>query len=329
MPVLSARYTLICLTVAGLALTSCSQSADGAGAASGDGNDSGDGRITVVTSTDVYGDIASTIGGDRVDVRALISGASKDPHSYEATVRDKLAVSGADLVVENGSGYDPFLRQLTESVDTPPERIISAVAVSGLKPDEDGGDGHEGTGHEQEGHNHGAFNEHVWYDLETMSALADKLADQLGQLDPEGTEEFAANAAGFTDALDQLMVELDAVVPGSEHRNVAVTEPVPLYLLQDAGLENVTPAAYTEAVEEGSGVPVSAAREMDQLLSSGGVVMLAYNRQTESAQTKLAAEAATRASVPVVSFTETLPEGMDYLSWMAANIEAMDTAVGN
>ena len=68
----------------------------------------------MVASTSVYGDIVSTIGGDKVRVNSIITRTSQDPHSYEATTQDKLAVSKAELVVENGGGYDDFIHKLAD-----------------------------------------------------------------------------------------------------------------------------------------------------------------------------------------------------------------------
>ena len=72
-------------------------------------------KVGVVASTNVYGDIARTIGGDQVQVTAIINKTSQDPHSYEATAQDRLAVSKAKLVIANGGGYDDFLTTLVES----------------------------------------------------------------------------------------------------------------------------------------------------------------------------------------------------------------------
>ena len=74
----------------------------------------GDGVVDVVTSTSVYGDIVRSIGGDKVHVSSIITRTSQDPHSYEATTQDKLAVSKAELVVENGGGYDDFIHKLAD-----------------------------------------------------------------------------------------------------------------------------------------------------------------------------------------------------------------------
>jgi zinc/manganese transport system substrate-binding protein len=60
-------------------------------------------RIEMVASTDVYGGIVDSVGGDRVHVTSIIHTANQDPHSYEATAQDKLAVSKAQLLVETAA----------------------------------------------------------------------------------------------------------------------------------------------------------------------------------------------------------------------------------
>ena len=65
-----------------------------AGCATAPADSAADG-VTIIASTDVYGDIAERIGGDAVSVTSIIEGAAHDPHSYEANVQDQLAVSKA------------------------------------------------------------------------------------------------------------------------------------------------------------------------------------------------------------------------------------------
>jgi len=109
---------------------------------------------------------------------------------------------------------------------------------------------------------------------------------------------------------------------------VAVTEPVPLYLLESAGLVNKTPAGYTTAIEEGSDVPPAVLKEATELAGSKEVRFLAYNTQTEGPQTLAVRKAAEAAGVPVLDFSETLPEGKDYVQWMSGNVDSIRQALG-
>jgi zinc/manganese transport system substrate-binding protein len=310
------------LTAATLALAACAPTAPPAD----------DGRVTVVASTNVYGDIVSAIGGDAVAVTSIIDSAAADPHSYEASARDQLAISQADLVVVNGGGYDPFMNTLIEASGTSAE-VITAVDVAGLTSDDDhdhddATDDDATDDHATDDHDHlEGVNEHVWYDLDAMEELAQTIADHLETLAPEASADIQANLATFESGVDALSERADALEAVHEGQGIALTEPVPAYLLEDAGFVNLTPEAFTEAIEEGADVPPAALQETLDLIGSGRVVLLAYNAQTASPETERVRAAAESAGVAVVDFTETLPEGQTYLSWMTANLDAITAAV--
>ena len=109
---------------------------------------------------------------------------------------------------------------------------------------------------------------------------------------------------------------------------VAITEPVPLYLTEAAGLVNVTPPGFSEAIEEGTDVPPTVLADTLALFTGKKVAVLVYNEQTSSPETEQMLTAAKDNSIAVVGVTETLPEGKDYLSWMDANITALVGALG-
>ena len=96
------------------------------------------------------------------------------------------------------------------------------------------------------------------------------------------------------------------------------TEPVAYYLLRNAGVTDRTPQGFAAAVEEGDDPSPADVAAMLDLINSHQVAALVANPQTETAATQQIEAAARRASVPVVNVTETLPEGLDYLTWQAA-----------
>jgi zinc/manganese transport system substrate-binding protein len=303
--------------VAGLSvmLTACGPAAEGTKAGAGEG------IVDVVASTSVYGDIVSSIGGDKVRVTSIIARTSQDPHSYEASAQDKLAVSKAELLVENGGGYDDFLSKLADDTGLDHANVLNAVELSGLAPE---ADAHTATAdssnHE---HDHAGFNEHVWYSLPAMAHLADAVATRLGELEPSSAGTFKTNAASFKESLGGLEAKLATTKASAGHAAVAVTEPVPLYLLEAAGLEDQTPAEYKAAIESGSDVPPAVLQAAVELVRSGGVKLLAYNSQTEGPQTLALKDAAVGAGIPVLTFSETLPDGRSYLQWMAENVDGI------
>ncbi|MBT2249987.1 zinc ABC transporter substrate-binding protein [Arthrobacter sp. BHU FT2] len=318
------RSTLAAAAGLGLLLTGCSAQQQDASPGGSDG-------IAVVAATNVYGDIAAAIGGDKVSVTSIITKTSQDPHSYEANAQDRLAVSKADLVITNGGGYDEFMHTLVDGSKLDSGKVIDAVEVSGLAHPEDGATesaaGGAEHGEADHAHDHGAFNEHVWYSLHAMESLADEVEARLSALEPGSAPTFEANAGAFKSSLEGLHGKLDTLKAGADGTQVAVTEPVPLYLLEDAGLVNATPEEYTSAIEEGSDVPPAVLKAATDLVAGKSVRLLAYNSQTEGPQTEALKTAAGSAGVPVVDFNETLPDGKTYVQWMTDNVENISTVL--
>ena len=319
------RASLLLIPATALLLAGCSATADSTA-------DEPTG-LRVVSSTNVYGDIASAIGGEHVDVTSIISSAAQDPHSYEASARDQLAISKADIVIENGGGYDPFMDTLIEAGASEDVELVNVLDLSGRAPaDDHAADDHAEDEHAADEHDHEhieGVNEHVWYDLAAADALASALAHTFSHLDEENASTYSENYTEFSEqiaALTERTAQLKAQHDGTA---VALTEPVPLYLLEASGLRNLTPAEFSEAIEEGTDVPPASLRATLDLFGSGEVAMLAYNEQTSSPETEQVRAVAEKNSVPVVSFAETLPDGEDYVSWMTTNIDAISDVLSS
>lgn len=289
---------IACVTVWSLSLAAC-----------GGGNTSptvSSGRVTVVTSTDVWGSVVSAVGGDQVSVTSIIHSPSADPHSYEATPADVLTTSRAELTLGNGGGYDDFFTKLTDQA--PNARKLLAYDIAATGDD----------------------NEHVWYSLPGVKKVADQVAAQLAQLRPAAARTFTANAEAFkqkVDALAARAVRIGASHPGAK---VLETEPVPHYLVELAKLGDATPTDFSNAVEDESDVPPAALAAVDQLISGRRIQAVLDNEQTATPTTIQVVNRARVAGLPVVGVTETLPAGMtDYISWMTSEVDALAGAIGS
>lgn len=269
-----------------------------------------DTRLRVVTSTDVYGDIVHAVTGNRADVVSVIDDPDQDPHSYEATTRNQLAISKAAVIVENGGGYDDFIDRMRSASGRSTAVLINVLKLSG-KTAPAGGE----------------LNEHVWYDLPSVETLVTRLVTVLGDKDPGGRASFRANAARFDRQLHALEKSENAIRASYAGDGVAITEPVPLYLLGACGLVNKTPPAFSEAVEAGTDVSAAVLKQTLDLFSSKSVRALVYNGQTSGPETAKVLAAAKANGVAAVPVTETLPTGLDYLTWMRSNLGAVRSAL--
>ncbi|AZQ40232.1 ABC transporter substrate-binding protein [Streptomyces cyaneochromogenes] len=290
-------------------LAGCGSSSDSGGGSAASQSPAADSVIPVVASTNVYGDMAERIGGGKVAVTSIISDPDQDPHSYEASTQNQLALSKAKVVIENGGGYDDFIDRMLGSGGSSPQ-VINAVDVSG-KTAPAGGE----------------LNEHVWYDFPTAAKLADRIAAALAKADPDDAATFTDKAKAFKAKLTPLERKEARIKAGHGGEAVAITEPVPLYMLQASGLRNATPEAFSEAIEEGDDVSARTLRDTLALFSTRKVKALVYNGQTSGPQTEKAEQAAKAAGIPVVPVTETLPKGKDYVGWMTANVDALASAL--
>ncbi|MFE5812402.1 metal ABC transporter solute-binding protein, Zn/Mn family [Streptomyces sp. NPDC056479] len=291
-------------------LAGCGSSSDtGGGKGASQGRPAAASVIPVVASTNVYGDLVGRIGGDKVEVTSIISDPDQDPHSYEANTHNQLALSKAKVVIENGGGYDDFIDRMLKSGGSSPE-VINAVKVSG-KTAPAGGE----------------LNEHVWYDFPTAAKLADRIAAALGKVDPDAAAVFTANAKDFARKLEPLERKEARIKADHGGAAVAITEPVPLYMIEASGLRNATPGEFSEAVEEGDDVSPRTLQDTLALFTGNKVGALVYNEQTSGPETEKVEQAAKSAGIPVVPVTETLPKGKDYLGWMSANVDALASAL--
>jgi zinc/manganese transport system substrate-binding protein len=315
--------TLAAAATFSLTLAGCGSSAPSAAPTAAPAADGP--AVRVVASTNVYGSIVKAVGGDRVAVTSIIHSPDADPHDYEATPADAAAVNEAKLVVVNGGGYDDFAGKLVDAAAAKPT-VIDVVELSGLEPAEPATPEPATAAGAEE---HGDFNEHVWYSLPTVEKLADRLATDLAATDPAGAATYNQNATTFKTKVDGVIGKLNSIKAAHSGDKVAITEPVPLYTVQDAGLDNVTPPKFSEAVEEGNDPPAAVLNQTLELFSSKTVKVLLPNAQTESASTKQVEQAATSAGIPVVPVTETLPAGTDdYVTWQSGQIDQLSTALG-
>jgi zinc/manganese transport system substrate-binding protein len=274
--------------------------------------------LTIVSSTNVWGDVASSIGGDLVQVVSIIENFSQDPHSYEASARDQLAVNEADVIVANGGGYDPFMDTLAEAAGN--TNIVYAYLPDELEqaPKE------EEAGHD---HDHAHGNEHVWYDFHVVEDFATRLADQLKALDSENSAEYTANLDAFVAEIESLEERATAVADSVSGARIISSEPVADYLLEKLGLTNITPDSFSQAIEEELDVSPADLLEIQNLISSKSVELFVVNIQTGSVQIDALVGLAESNGIAVIQVSELLPQGLTYVEWMEQNISAIEAGL--
>ena len=272
-----------------------------------DGGQSG--LPTVVASTDVWGSVAQSVAGADARVSSIVTSGSADPHSYEASPSDAAAIADASIVVYNGGGYDPWVDAVLDNHRDVPAvnaySLLDAAAIGEPEP----------------------ANEHVFYDLGTAKAVADDLAAKLAAADPGKADEYRSRAQEFGRRADTIRAAEEALRQARPGAAVIATEPAAHYLLKAAGLTDKTPPGFTSAVEQDADpAPADVAAVLD-LIKDRGVAAVVFNDQTATAATRRVRDSARDAGVPVVTVTETLPAGSDYLTWQNDTLDRLAQAL--
>lgn len=291
---------LLLVPAAVLSLAGCSAPAP---------DNASDGVLRIVASTNVYGDLAADIAGSEVEVTSIIDDPAQDPHEFEANGRVQLALSRADIVIVNGGGYDDFATTMLTAAGNDAARVIDAVALSGHDTGEEG------------------FNEHVWYDYPTVQTVVKAIGAALDIADPGGASGYDARTDGLVAQLQALIQLEGSIAQAAPDAGVIITEPVPLYALDAAGLRNLTPPEFSEAIEEDTDAPPAVLDRVLTEIARPHTSVVVYNSQTGGAQTDAVLAAARDAGVPLVPVTETLPAGQHYIPWQTGFLTDLQKAL--
>jgi zinc/manganese transport system substrate-binding protein len=287
-------------------LASACSSASGAatsGASAGD-------AIVAVGAENEYANVIGQVGGKYVQASAIMSNPNTDPHTFEASPSVAREVSAAQLVVQNGVGYDTFMNTIENAAPNSARKVIVVQNLLGLPAS--------------------TPNPHLWYKPGTMPAVANAIASDLAALQPAHAAYFKANAAAFVASLtawDNAIAAFKAKYPGTP---VATTEPVADYMLQAVGADNLTPFAFQADIMNGTDPSAQDVAIERSLFTQHKVKAFLYNQQVTDTLTESFITLAQQNNIPVVGVYETMPvPGYDYQSWMLTEVQNLTKAVAS
>lgn len=261
--------------------------------------------IRVVAAENFYGDVVAQIGGSQVSVTSILANPDQDPHLFEISASVARRIADAQLVVFNGADYDPWMDRLLAASPTSTRQVIEVARLVNNKA----GD-----------------NPHIWYNPETMPALAMRVAEVLSRLDPAHRTAYADREAAFKQSMRGLtdrIAELRRKYAGTV---VTATEPVFGYMADALGLE-MRNLRFQRAIMNGTEPSAADVAAFERGLRAGAVRVLLYNSQTQEGLAKRMRSIATEAGVPVVGVTETQPAGKRYQEWMISELNALEQAL--
>ena len=254
-------------------------------------------KISIVTTTNVYSDIAKNIVGKYGTATAIIDKSSVDPHDFDPTTADAKKVAQANIIVANGLGYDSWMNKLAKSVDKKP--VLVGEDLMGLKS----GD-----------------NPHIWYNLDMPTKYVDYLVKRLSKLDKKHAAYFKENGEKYLAKIDK--IKQLAQANKGDQKPVFVSEPVFDYALQEAGYK-IGDKKFEEAIENGTDPSPKTINEMNNAIKQKKIAFFVNNTQASSSTVKSLVKLAKKNNVPVLNVRETIPNNTTYLAWMKENYQKL------
>ena len=176
------------LIVAMLAGCAKDPGAEGNGAATDSGEAA---KLNVVATTTMLADLATVIGGDRVEVVGLM-GPGIDPHLYQASAGDVSKMQEADVVIYNGLHLEGKMGEIFEQLTSQNKTVIcieDGLDKSKILPSED---------------EPGVYDPHIWFDASIWKDAAEFVAERLSAADAEGASQYRENAAMYLNELEEV-----------------------------------------------------------------------------------------------------------------------------
>lgn len=263
--------------------------------------------LTVVAAENMYGDMARQIGGHYVHVVSILSDPATDPHTYESSVSDAIAVARASIVIQNGLGYDAWMAKLIAASPQASRSVLTAGSISGHAL----GD-----------------NPHLWYDLSAVSSISCAIATVLAQHDPQHTTTYLNNWQRFQTSLTSFSTTIATLHARYHGRAVVATERIYGYVLQAVGLR-VIDEGFERAIENGIDPPPQQVAVVETALHAHQVSLLVYNTQTVDPLTQHMRALALANHIPVIGISETQPSGLTFQQWQRGELQALTRALAH
>jgi zinc/manganese transport system substrate-binding protein len=246
------------------------------------------------------------LGGQCVRVTSIINDPSADPHEFQIDVQVGKAYQMAELVVQNGLGYDEFSNKIMVTLPQKPVVITAGEAV-GLKS----GD-----------------NPHLWYSPDYVRRISMAITHTLKQLRPLAATYFDAQAQEFAIALTPYHALIEEIKRRFAGTPIGATETVFVYMAEATGLNLVSPPRFMQAVAEGTNPTVRDVAMFHDQIRQKHIKVLVYNTQAVSNLTSQLRTLAQELGIPVVGVTETLvPVHDSFQNWQVQQLRDLLAAL--
>lgn len=295
-----------------------------------------DGKISIVTTIFPYYDFVRQLAGDKADVRLLLSPGS-DPHSYEPTPSDIVAIENCDIFIYNGGESDEWVDGVLSSIENKNVKVMKMMEYVTLRHEQSMDHNHEHAEHEDmddndEGHDHeegDEYDEHIWTSIRNAERMSASIADELISVDSKNSDYYNEKKADYISSLDSLDKKFTEVANNKKRDTLVFGDRFPfLYFVSDydLGYECAFPGCSHET--EPSTAVVS---HLIDFTRENNIPVVFY---LELSSGKIAQIISEDSSAKTMQFSschnvtkEDFENGATYISVMEQNLEALKEAL--
>ncbi|WP_339783417.1 metal ABC transporter substrate-binding protein [Paenibacillus sp. FSL R7-0313] len=283
-------------------------------------------------------EFTKNVAGDLAEVHTLVP-AGMEPHDWEPTPQDIASIEKADVLVYNGAGMESWMDQVTGSLSN--ASLIQVETSKGINLLEGGEHDHhhedsEATEHDHDhdaeaeaghDHDHGGLDPHVWLSPALAVKEVRNIEAGLAQAAPEHAEQFKQNADAYVAQLESLDQDFKAAVTDSKRKDFITQHAAFGYLAQEYGLQQV-PIAGLSPEQEPSAAQMASVIDFakEHQVKTIFFETLVSSKVSETIASEVGAK--TAVLNPIEGLTEEeIAAGMDYISVMRQNLEALKLAL--
>jgi zinc/manganese transport system substrate-binding protein len=262
--------------------------------------------VRVLAVENFYASLVNQLGGQCVSTTTILSDPNADPHEFQPAAADVRSYQGAQLVIENGLGYDDFSDKILATLSSQPE-LIKAGDVVGLQV---------------------GANPHVWYSAGYVDQIRAAMLSKLKQLDPQAAAYFDAQSAALDQEFSTYHTLINQIASQYGGTPVGATESIFVDMAYTTGLNLISPPEFMQALAEGTDPTARDVAMFQNQITTHQIKVLVYNTQTVTSLTEQLKAMAQQNNIPIVGVSETMPLGAQtFQGWHANELELLRQAL--
>jgi zinc/manganese transport system substrate-binding protein len=250
----------------------------------------GSGKLKVVATFSVLGDLVKNVAGDKVELVTLV-GPDVDAHVYEPKPSDAAPIADAAVIFEVGIGLDHWLDKLYKSSSSKAQRFVVSKGLTLLEGPEDEKDKKDPKKAKEENKD-----PHIWHDVKNSIHMVRQVRDHLAKVDPNNAKYYQSSSLGYVlklEELDNWVFQQVASVPKARRKLVTNYDTFN-YFAKRYGFDIIDDALGSTITEKSEPSPKELAKLVEKIKAAKVPVVFAENFETNKLIKQLAKDAGVR-----------------------------------